>query len=270
MLTCLKAAAVNPRLQTRKKKSYETIQPGIMSAAGTLLYLRNRDLNAHQTMTGLTVKQGGGSAKCIKRLHSRGVSVAYETVLHKQVTYGKDYDQTVLQWKKKLEEEYKTEKELQLKIQDGDSGAQHDLEELNKSRHPGYMLNGDNVDLRIRPRQSTMMDKTKDLHYYHLLAVENRIVDHNLSSETPPPADIRKVPLTTLLPSLEDNEHLRNEWATLIGHCIARNIPSLDWMGSFVPSHIQHQYMNETKKKSHVVITCFYFIYFKLLLLIFI
>ena len=224
------------------------------------MYLRNEHLNAHQTMTALTVKQGGGSSKAIKRLHARGLSVAYETLLQKQLAYGKDYDKTVCQWRETVEKEFQLEKELQERIQNGDATAQHELEELNKSRHPGYMLNGDNVDLRIRPRQSTMADPAKDLHYYHLIAVKNRIVDYNLSNQMPPASDIKKVPLITLLPSSEDNELLRNEWATLIGHCIGRNIPSLEWMSSFVPRHIPHQYMDETKKKSHVVISKIAFI----------
>ena len=252
LLTCLKAAAVHPKLEERQKKSYKAIQPGIMMAAGTLLYLRNEHMNAQQTMTALTLKRGGASVKTVSRLKARGMSTAYTTLLNKQESFGKDFDHDVLNWKKRLEDEYKEEGELGTLAKEGNSEALHSLASLNKSRHPGYLLNGDNVDLRIKPRQLTMTDGTKDLHYYQLIAIQNRITDFSLPNSHPS-ANIKAVPLTTFLPSVEDNQMLRSEWATLVGQVVAKNIPSLNWMGSFVPEHIHHKYMKMTKKKSHIV-----------------
>ena len=223
-----------------------------MAAAGTLLYLRNEHMNAQQTMTALSLKRGGTSVKTIDRLKARGLSVAYATLLNKQEEFGKDFDKDVLEWKKKLEEEYKEEERLDALAKENDPVASEGLARLNKRRHPGYLLNGDNVDLRIKPRQMTMDSGTKDLHYYQLIAIENRIVDYSLPNDQPS-VNIKDVPLTTFLPSAEDDHMLRSEWATLIGQVLAKNMPALQWMGSFVPDHIPHKYMDITKKKSHIV-----------------
>lgn len=41
--------------------------------------------------------------------------------------------------------------------------------------HPGYSLTGDNVDLKVRPRQMTQKNQNKDHHMFQYVAYENRV-----------------------------------------------------------------------------------------------
>nr|XP_054757175.1 uncharacterized protein LOC129263286 [Lytechinus pictus] len=252
LLTCLQAAATNPRLDKRKSKSSRTIIPGVLAAAGTVLYLRNREMNASQTLTSLALKRGGASSKTFARLQGRGLSVSYKSTLRRQTHLGEGFDAEVKQWKEEVEEEARSEKELRERLAKGDVLAASELESLNASRHPGYILNGDNVDVKVKPRQASMEDKGQDLHFYQFLAVKNRIADFSLS-DVAPAMNVEDASLNMFLPSPEDNNHLRDEWATLVARVVTQNIPALSWMAEFTETKIKHEYMDKTKQKSTVV-----------------
>ncbi|XP_011679955.2 uncharacterized protein LOC105445739 [Strongylocentrotus purpuratus] len=251
LLTCIKAAAVSPGIEAgnraNPRKTYRSIQPGILGAAGVLLNARNERMNSHQVMNALSVRRGGCGFKTISRLKARGFSVSYKTILRKQVEFGKDYNAKVLEWKETIEKDVQKENDL-LKDPDGKSA----LLKHNAERHRGFMLNGDNVDFRISPRQMTIAQGTTDLHYFQFLAVKNRVADFSLSSDGPK-RDVEKEPLSTFLPSVEDNADLREDWLHLIAQVIGKNIPPLCWMSSVLPEHIPHPFMKEMKKKSEVV-----------------
>lgn len=103
-----------------------------MGAAGSLLYCGNERMNAYQLMTALTVKRGRCGVKAIVHLQARGLSVS---------VFGNTYNGKVHEWRESLEQDMKKEKELA-----NDSVT---LDAHNKSTHLGYMVNGDNVDMRI-------------------------------------------------------------------------------------------------------------------------
>lgn len=83
-----------------------------MTAAGTVLYLRNQEVNALKTFTSLTLKRGGATSKTFTRLQGRGLPVSYKSTLRRRTTYGKDFDAEVKKWKEQVEEEDKCEEKL--------------------------------------------------------------------------------------------------------------------------------------------------------------
>ncbi len=68
-----------------------------------------------------------------------------------------------------------------------------------------------------------------------------------------PSMDLQTCPLSTFLPSHEDNLKLRSEWAILIGRVITTLLPHFQKYKKYIPDHIPHQYSDEMKKKSEVV-----------------
>ena len=65
------------------------------------------------------------------------------------------------------------------------------------------------------------------------------------------------MPLTTFLPSVQEQEILAEELTTLVGLKWAEHIPSLKWFDKHLPDHIYHKHMEDVKKKtSKVGIDC--------------
>lgn len=207
-----------------------------MSAAGVLLNCRNQKLSAIQIMSALQIKRSGAGSKAFARLNHRFLSVSYKTCLNWQNQLGANFDSQVLDWKNQVESECKEE---------ATSGTPRN--------HPGYRLVGDNVDIMIKPRQTSIAHASTDLHFFNLMAVKNRISGNHLSdsrdeSKLKDPLDWSQV-----LPSVDDHQRLESHWTTLVGHIICKYIPSLQWMQHYIPEHIPHEYSDVTKKKSEVV-----------------
>ena len=40
-----------------------------------------------------------------------------------------------------------------------------------ETMHPGYSFTGDNVDIRVTPRQMTMNNQTSDIHLFHICSI---------------------------------------------------------------------------------------------------
>ena len=55
-----------------------------------------------------------------------------------------------------------------------------ELEEHRAQMHFGYSFTGDNVDMRVLPRQMTIKNKAKDHHMFQTVAFKNRISPNHL------------------------------------------------------------------------------------------
>ena len=191
-LASLKAAGVNEEALARSKvKSYQTIRPGIMTAAGGLLQCRNSQMTAHATMTGLQLEAGKCTKKTHERLKARSVALASATTKRKQTSLGLDFDKEVKDWKTQIEKEESELRELKIKcqpirtkIEEGNYTFQdrvnlrkleETIAEAQACHHPGFKLVGDNIDWNINPRHWTRTAGRRGLHYFNLMAVKNRV-----------------------------------------------------------------------------------------------
>lgn len=224
--------------------SYESILPGLMSAPGVLLNCRSQRVIALQIITSLQMKRSGAGSKAFQRLYSRFLATSYKTCLRYQQKLGEGFDKAVLEGK---EQQRKT---LQTETQSGTNTTPS--EKL--PSHPGYKLVGDNVDIMIRPRTITISHASTDLYYFHLMAVKNRVGGSHLSEQQP-----KNVPTSVdwavLLPSADDHETLLSEWTVLVGKVIAKFVPALKWIGSYLPDSIKHEYSYLATKKIELVST---------------
>jgi hypothetical protein len=122
-----------------------------------------------------------------------------------------------------------------------------------ETMHPGYSFTGDNFDIRVTPRQMTMNNQTSDIHLFQYVAFKNRVSANHLSNEIPTVA-CKDIPLTSFLPSVGEQQLLVDELTVLVGHKWASYLPSLKWFDVFLPNHIQHDHMNQTKTKTEKVV----------------
>ena len=65
-----------------------------------------------------------------------------------------------------------------------------------------------------------------------------------------PERDINTKPYTTFLSSADEQLKLVEELIVLVGHKWAECIPELSWYKDFLPDHIQHDNIEETRKKT--------------------
>ena len=150
-LTFLNAAGKNlDQLQKNKLKTDSVVQHGIMSAAGVLLYCRSQNMNSNQMMTALALHQGGASQKTFERLHKRFLCVSYCNMTTLQDNFAADFDKEVIEWAEQMLQDRELQEELKALLQTADAAeAQKRIDEFNKKRHPGYIVLGDNVDIRV-------------------------------------------------------------------------------------------------------------------------
>ena len=57
-----------------------------------------------------------------------------------------------------------------------------ELADFQITRHPGYQVVGDNVDMRILVRFMLMMAQDREIHHCNHLAITNRVNAHHLQS----------------------------------------------------------------------------------------
>lgn len=111
---------------------------------------------------------------------------------------------------------------------------------------------GDNVDVREHASRQTMEKRDKDHHWFHIIAVRDRVVNDKLSIAEPT-TDITKLPLHTFLPSVSDCEQLHTEFVILVGRVLVKNLTAFKSLSALVPEHIPHKYSSFMAKKSEIV-----------------
>ena len=69
------------------------------------------------------------------------------------------------------------------------------------------------------------------------------------------PFDVRKLPLQTFLPSVEDYHNLHTElnFTVLVARVLGTHLVSFKPFSDLIPQHIEHKYSAEMAKKSEIV-----------------
>jgi L1 cell adhesion molecule like protein len=126
------------------------------------------------------------------------------------------------------------------------------------SQWSGFKIVGDNLDKTVKPRHMRSDHQNVSLHYFHSIAVTDRIDFSNLP-DTPPakPTPSLKSVSQSLLPTSTDNQILRKNFTVHISRILAQNMPFISHTFSDVIDwHISHQYSKEMARKSEVVSYC--------------
>lgn len=113
---------------------------------------------------------------------------------------------------------------------------------------------GDNIDKNIKPRDMKSDHQMKSLHYFHLYVVRDHI-DLSKYEDNPSLLDIASINTEQLLPSEEDAQILRSNFAMHIAR-VLKHMKFFKQFGSGLERHIRHKYYAEMSKKSKVVSKC--------------
>ena len=109
------------------------------------------------------------------------------------------------------------------------------------------------MDKTIRPRHMTMERQNQSIHYFQIYAAQDRIDFRGFSNDVPIKKDLN-LPLSFFLPTVDDSNMLRQNYATLIAREVVRKLPYFSKIfGDCVPMHIHHKYSDDMCKKSELV-----------------
>lgn len=111
----------------------------------------------------------------------------------------------------------------------------------------------DNLNMNQKVRYKTSENENKVHNLTHSIAVKERVSSDGLD-DIHPQADILSVPEEAFIPSVEDHEHLKSDFQHLIHRTIVEFIPAFQDYKDAVTYHIEHEYSEESAKKSTVVI----------------
>ncbi len=253
----VEAAVRNPSQARNLQKKDDVLIPPMCDAACHLVSVFNEGMSAVRRIKSIILKKAGLKKVGFKRLSPTYMCMGYNSTIKMFESFGKDFDSELLMWKSQVEKDVEKEKELLTNLNhcDDESSREAANESLRKHRedmHAGYSFTGDNVDMILKPRQMMKGNQNKDYHMFQYVAYENRISANHLSDEKPI-ADICKLPLTTFLPSVQEQEILAEELATLVGHKWAEHIPALEWFEDYLPDNIYHKHMDDVTKKTNKV-----------------
>ena len=84
------------------------------------------------------------------------------------------------------------------------------------------------------------------------MAVKDRAVPDDLSKEKSQ-VDIRKLPLQTFLPSVQDCQDLHAEITVLVSRVLVTHLTAFKCFSDLIPQHIEHKYSALMEKKSEIV-----------------
>ena len=126
------------------------------------------------------------------------------------------------------------------------------LVKLRQHRAPGYQIIGDNIDLHIKPKHMTSTNQNKDIHWFNLNAVLNRVTENDLS-DSKPSKSIKDMESIDFLPSQDDNLAFLTDIIPLAARVISDKIPAFQKFKNCIVRHIPHKYSDAMVKKSNQV-----------------
>jgi len=115
----------------------------------------------------------------------------------------------------------------------------------------GFKLVGDNVDKDVKPRHMRINHQTKSLHYFNVLAVQDRIPTFHLSEErmSTPSLEVNDFILTN-----DDYTALKNYFAILISRILCNHMDFFKKVfGKHINHHIPHKYSAEMCRPTNIV-----------------
>ena len=122
-----------------------------------------------------------------------------------------------------------------------------------------YRICGDNIDKSVKHRyMRSDFQGSSSLHYFHSYATADRIDFSKLSDKSPPAKQLgNHAEAFILLPSLEDEDALRENIKILISRVLYDHLPYFKvTFDGIITWHIKHCYYDEMSKKSNTVSAC--------------
>ena len=104
-----------------------------------------------------------------------------------------------------------------------------------------FKLVGDIIDKNVKPRYMRSDNQTKSLHYFHVYAVADRVDTSQSSNQTTIIWDPQGVNLQVLLPSIDDERIMKENFSTLISRVLDKHMKHSQSYTSILSQHILHK-----------------------------
>ena len=236
--------------------------PAILSAAGILISVHNREMSALEYINSMILLKGGAKKSAFRRLNATHMCMSYCSTMDKANTIADNAENKLHEWQTTSWNDRQRELQLianmeSLEGHDNDSvliraHLENELKCLRAVMHPGYYIVGDNADLRTHVRHHRLGYGDQDVHMFQIAAYKIRVPGHHLDPRHPL-GDIRQIPFSSVIPSPTDHENLMHGMAIQVANT---------WVTYLKPfQHCQmakrtHQYIELTRKKTERVRSC--------------
>ena len=117
---------------------------------------------------------------------------------------------------------------------------------------PGFKLTVDNVDYHQNVHFMSEEHQNIDNHYVSVCATENRISGSHLSSDKAR-EEILDFENGKCIPNHIEQSAQRNDYITLVGRMLVKNLSCLQFARDAVPTHIKHIYSKESSEATKSV-----------------
>ena len=228
-----------------------------------LLKSRNEQMSAIQHINGLLMDFAGTKDKTIDILSKKKLCVRSSTLAQKKKQIAEDHHQKVIcpliHRKDTIVSSYLLSSTVPIYTTDGSS--MYVITQVLGMRpcpigtvrfhdNNTYSILGDNLDHRVDTFHRTQKKKAQDLHWFLLLTVAHNVKYPENLSNTRPTRDIMTVQNSEFIPSIEDNNTLRENLIFHTMEVLVQNFTFLKEFKKAVPQYINHDYVDEMSKKT--------------------
>lgn len=147
------------------------------------------------------------------------------------------------------------ESDLSSSLDESESEGEAEGSLCNQTENSGpcdFGLNGDNLDWMRRPSIYSCDRDTESIHWFNLMAYDNRVTDWNLSDKRPI-KNIMELENSTFIPSPGEHSQLKDEFVVLVLRILTKKCKYFQQFANIVAAHIPHQYRKEMSCQSQVV-----------------
>lgn len=116
----------------------------------------------------------------------------------------------------------------------------------------GWKLVGDNLDLTVKVRDMRQDNQNESYHFFHTIAVEDRIDTSHLESSKPQQLASQLITSDFVLSSTDYN-CLREDFIVLVARVLVHEFEQFKFLADGVRSHIPHKFSEQMASKSTVV-----------------
>ena len=212
-------------------------------------------------------------SQALVRLNHLGITMSPKSINRALDIIGEDYDLKLHEWKDYISSHMMQKKEAV----DGKQRLELTKEELNErlllgedvhnqlSQIHAAVSDVDQKILQIEERPSSFNIVLDNIHLkvlasdmpsdnqnkvYHCCN-HNTYLDLDLHLENDvETANLRELPNSVFLPSLDDQNSLLSDFVSLVGRVIVENLPAFAIFKDVIPLHMKHKYSGELKKKT--------------------
>lgn len=118
----------------------------------------------------------------------------------------------------------------------------------NESFPTDFGLNGDNLDWTRRPSIYSRDRDTESVHWFSLLAYDNRVVNWDLDDKHPI-RDVKDLEISSFISSPDEHAKLKDEFVRIL----VENYKYFQQFAGMVPTHIPHPQSKQMSCKLQVV-----------------